>query len=406
MGSTSYTFVRCLGRGGFGEVYLATRRSAEGIERKVAVKVLRTEPHGRGGFSEQAVARMRDEARLLAILAHPAIVAAFELTRLHGRIALVTEYVDGTDLTSFCVPSHRLPVKVLLSIMGEVAGALDCAYTTLSPETGKPLHLVHRDVKPENIRLSRFGEAKLLDFGIARSSEVMREARTGTGTVPFTPGYTAPEAFVALRQEPATDVFALGATLFRLLAGERYYERIKLADQAALSSHPDQYDKYLAGRLRRVPNDNRDLVELLRDCLSYDPSHRPTAADLQLRSETLAEALPGPTARRWARETAFPSERGVEGGDLLGHTLSEDNPGDSIVFDRPTVQMPRPKHSRPVERHPERHLERSERSQEPARPAPVAPFPWIALTFGFLSLGLGAVILAIAAFAAGFVVGG
>src|SRR5690349_8346505 len=103
MGSTSYTFWKCLGRGGFGEVYLATRKSAEGIERKVAVKILRSDAHGRGGISEQAVARMRDEARLLAILAHPAIVAALELTRLHGRIALVTEYVDGTDLTSFCV---------------------------------------------------------------------------------------------------------------------------------------------------------------------------------------------------------------------------------------------------------------------------------------------------------------
>jgi hypothetical protein len=144
----------------------------------------------------------------------------------------------------------------------------------------------------------------------------------------------------------------------------------------------------------------------VRDCLSYDPNHRPTAADLQLRSEALCESLPGPTARRWVREATFPAERGVEGGDLLGHTLSEDNPGDSIVFDRPTVQLQRPKHSLPPVRQEKDHSPRSERSQEAGRPAPVAPFPWLALTFGFLSLGLGAVILAIAAFAAGFVVGG
>ena len=393
--NATYTFHRCLGRGGFGEVYLATRTGAEGLDRKVAVKVLRSDLPD----PELALARLKDEARLLAMLNHPAIVAALELTKLHGRIALVTEYVEGTDLSRFCTPARRLPPRVILAIASEVAGALECAHGTPSPETGKPLHLVHRDVKPENIRLSRHGDVKLLDFGIARSAEVVREARTTSGNMPFTPGYTAPEAFVALRQEGPADLFALGATMYRLLVSERFYEGVRLTEQAALSSAPDRFAEYVAGRLEKLPDLHPELAPLVRDCLAYDPADRPSAEDLQSRAEIIAEAIGGPTPRRWARDAQFPDERAVEGASLLGLTLSEDRPGDSVIIQQgartvqasPVSATPRPSRDRMPLRSPQAQAQ--------------APFPWMIMGMGFVSLGIGAAILAISAFVAGLMMG-
>ncbi|MEZ4237187.1 MAG: serine/threonine-protein kinase [Myxococcota bacterium] len=308
--TVTYHFVQCLGRGGFGEVYLAHRRTPDGLERKVAVKILRSDLPD----PDLAMHRLADEARLLTILDHPAIVAALELTRIDDRVALVTEYIEGTDLSRYCSPKRRLPARVVVSAVAEVASALDCAFNTPSPETGKPMALVHRDIKPENVRISRHGEVKLLDFGIARSHEVGRRAKTTTGNLPFTPGYTAPEAFVALRQEPATDVFALGATAYRLLAGERFYEGVRLADQAALATAPDVFRRYLEARLAALPATQPSVVPLLRACLAYDPAHRPTAAALRERAEALAEVLPGPSLKAWARGQleAEPRARGGE----------------------------------------------------------------------------------------------
>jgi serine/threonine protein kinase len=389
--SATYTFHRCLGRGGFGEVYLATRTGPEGLDRRVAVKVLRSDLPD----PELALARLKDEARLLAMLNHPAIVAALELTRLHGRIALVTEYVEGTDLSRFCVAARRLPPRVVVSVVAEIAGALDCAHTTPSPETGKSLRLVHRDVKPENIRLSRHGDAKLLDFGIARSAEVVREARTTSGNMPFTPGYAAPEAFVALRQEGPADLFALGATMYRLLVTERFYEGVRLTEQAGLSSSPERFAVYAEQRLKNLPSLHPGLVPLVRDCLAYDPAARPSAAELQARAEAIADEMAGPTPRKWARDSTFPEERALEGASLLGLTLSEDQPGDSVVFDRTTP--------RPVVRAPPTA---SSEDRHTTRPVAVpAPFPWAVLAMGFVSLGIGAMVLAISAFVAGLVLG-
>jgi serine/threonine protein kinase len=403
-GSVTYRFVRCLGRGGFGEVYLAHRRTPDGLERRVAVKVLRSDLPD----PALAMARLTDEARLLTILNHPSIVAALELTRLRDRVALVTEYIDGIDLSRFCTARDQLPPRVVVSAMAEVASALDCAFNTPSPETGKPLALVHRDVKPENIRISRHGSVKLLDFGIARSNEVVRRAQTSTGNLPFTPGYTAPESFVALRQEPATDVFALGATVYRLLAGQRFYEGVRLTDQAALSAAPDLFRKYLEDRLSALPPLQPSLVPLLRACLAYDPAERPIASVLRSRSEALSEVLAGPTPKRWARSAVLPEERSHRDAELLGLELTAEpgivtleepraRPAPAVSPDAATVarrSSPRP----PPERPPPERRELRDR----AGPSPTArPFPWLAMGLGLAGLLGSGALLAVAAFAMG-----
>lgn len=330
MGVATYTLHQCLGRGGFGEVYLATQASGR-LEKRVAVKMLREGPRR----DDQALLRLRDEARMLAVLDHPAILGVHELTRLAGRVALVTEYVEGVDLSRCTSRKRLLPPRSVIGIMGEVAGALDCAWTTPSPLTGQPLQLVHRDVKPENIRLSRHGEVKLLDFGVARTTQLDREARTVTGDMPFTPGYAPPESFLESGTIGAhTDVFALGVTTFRLLTGERFYGEIKLTGQVQLAHEPGAYAAHLDARLAALPDDE-GVRGLLREVLAFDPASRPSAATLEARCAELVDGMTGPTFRRWARGVQFPEPRSLEGAELVGRVLEEEVEG--IRIDPPTV---------------------------------------------------------------------
>ncbi|MCB9686129.1 MAG: serine/threonine protein kinase [Alphaproteobacteria bacterium] len=390
MGSPTYTVHKCLGRGGFGEVYLATRKTHEGLEKKVAIKVLREDVPN----AEQALARLRDEARMLALLDHPAIVAVIELTRLDGRIALVTEYVEGTDLCSFTRVDHLLPTRVACEAASAVADALAVACDTPSPDTGRPLMLIHRDIKPENIRLSRHGEIKLLDFGIARSTQMTREARTATGNVPFTIGYTAPETFSELVQHPPSDVFALGATLYRLLTGDRFYEALKLSEQAGLSARSERFSEWHESRMARLWAHPPELTALVGQMTSFDPDARPTSLQVQTRLEEMSGSLPGPSIRRWVREVVFHEPSAVE-GPLVGRVLVEERADASEVFVRkrhPPAPPPPPTELIPVQ------PAWRESSTDGPPSAPGAP-PASSNRLAWMALSLSAALLLLAAVA-------
>ncbi len=317
LGST-FDIHACLGKGGFAEVYLATQRRSSGVVRTVAVKVLREEIDD----MDVATSRLQDEAKMLGTLRHPAILGVLELTRIEGRLALVTEYVEGVDLSAFTTRDLLAPARVSIGVVGEVASALDCAWNTTSPETNAPLHLVHRDIKPENIRLSRFGEVKLLDFGVARTAQLARFANTGAGNMPFTPGYAAPESYARGEQSAASDVYALGVTLFRLLVGERLYEGVALPGQFTITSAPERYGPFLRERLARVAA-STETIELLRDMLAYEASERPTALMMARRCDRMADELPGPTHICFARSRSNDGPKDV-GGTLVGRTVSSD----------------------------------------------------------------------------------
>jgi serine/threonine-protein kinase len=323
---TEFTFHVCLGKGGFGEVYLATVRRSGGLASKQAVKVLREGLDN----ADEAVKRLQDEGRMLAILHHPCIVRSHDLYKIDGRIALATEYVEGMDLSSCCKPDRLLPPKVVVTALGEVADALDCAWNTISPETGNPLRLVHRDVKPENIRISTHGHAKLLDFGIARTSELARNARTRVGDLPFTPGYAAPESFRRGEQGPEADIYALGCTMYRLLVGERLFEDMEVGEQFAVAAQQEQYEPWLEGRLRKLKGRERDLIALLRLMVAWEKPDRPNAKQVREACEVLAEKLDGPLPAKWARTATFSPPRGVKGATLTGRTVLEDGAGPAV----------------------------------------------------------------------------
>jgi serine/threonine protein kinase len=291
----------CLGRGGFGEVYLATMISAGGVQSEVAVKVL----HNNLDAKSQAIKRLRDEGKLLGILNHPAILRVSDLVLLEDRIALVTEYVEGADLEQCFQASPPLSLRATIQVIGQVADALNAAYYTETD--GEPLKLVHRDVKPANIRLGKHGDVKLLDFGIARTDSFDREAKTQTNTVIGSFAYMAPERFERHETvDPQGDVFSLGCVLYEHLTDSFFFNDIPLRKQYLYALNSLKYLEYMEGKLDDTRDAAPEVQALLRRLLSYDPTIRPTPSELVQLCEDLADNLDGTPLRRWCRDRSWP----------------------------------------------------------------------------------------------------
>ena len=307
----------CLGRGAFGEVYLAQMRQPGGLETRVAVKVLREDL----ASGSDAVLRLRDEGRLLARLAHPTILRVLDLALLDGRVALITEYVEGADLGRCWTSKPPLGLRASLQVIGRVAAALQVAHGATGGD-GRPLGLVHRDIKPSNVRIGRHGQVKLLDFGIAWSRAENREARTDSDLVVGSLHYMAPERFVSRRAAPAWDVFGLGAMLYEGLAEQRFLPD-GLGEAARLSTRRDRYIPWLAGKLDAVGETvSGEVTDLLRDLLAFVPAERPSAAEVLARCEALADEVGGASLGQWCRAHDWAAPDAVD-GSLEGRTLTE-----------------------------------------------------------------------------------
>jgi eukaryotic-like serine/threonine-protein kinase len=196
-----YELVELIGRGGMSTVWKAEDRL---LDRTVAIKVL----HEQLTSDEEYVERFRREARAVAQLSHPNIVTVIDRGEDEGRQYIVFEYVDGENLKQLVERSGPLPVRDALLLALQMARALSFAH-----DRG----LVHRDVKPQNVLLNADGQAKMTDFGIARSVDV--EGVTITGTVLGTSEYIAPEQARGQRVDALTDVYSLGVVLYELLTG-------------------------------------------------------------------------------------------------------------------------------------------------------------------------------------------
>ncbi len=305
-----------------------------GIDADVALKVLRRDV----GLNGQAVERLRDEGRLLAKLSHPAILKVHDLLVLEGRVALVTEFVDGQDLSTCFEGESPPPLRTLLEVIAQVAGALDCAWTSPVEEGGKALRMVHRDVKPSNIRIGRRGAVKLLDFGIARTDEMTREAKTMTDMLVGSPPYMAPERFLAENVEPASDVFALGAILAEGVAGRKVFD-VPVTMLAGLAVSHERYTVFVDDRLEPLQEQMPGQVfALLRSMLAYEPDDRPTAKDVSRACTRLADRQSGATLARWARERDWGLAKAEEPGELDGRLIQEG----TLEAQRPRVSMASP----------------------------------------------------------------
>jgi serine/threonine protein kinase len=271
--------------------------SSGGVRAEVAIKVLR----GDIDPGSDSVKRLRDEGRLLGALRHPAILRVHDLVLLEDRVALITEFVEGEDLDRCMTPV--MPVRALVGVIGEVAAALDVAWSAPSPQGGgEPIHLVHRDVKPANIRIGRHGEVKLLDFGIARATNVAREAQTANNAMMGSYLYMSPERFHEERVEPPADVYALGCILYEGLCGQRLFDGMTLKQIYGTMLLTRKFNAHLQAKFAALPPDTDPaVVALMTEMLSADSALRPPSADVARRCEDLVEVLPGAALKRWAR---------------------------------------------------------------------------------------------------------
>jgi eukaryotic-like serine/threonine-protein kinase len=307
----SYQLLELVARGGMGAVYRARYRDRADFEREVAVKVLRSDV----GEHEELGRRLRDEARLLGLLRHPAIVRVDRLALLDGRWALVMEYVDGLDLRQLA-SVLRVPAGVALEVVEVVADALASAGQARDT-AGRLLGLQHRDLKPSNIMLTAHGEVKLLDFGVAQACFDGRESSTQAlqlGTV----DYMAPERLAGGEGSPAADVYSLGVVLWEVLAGERFGQTSpQLLEHRA---HVQRAQRILA---QRRPELEVGLVALLGDLLSWSPVERPSAAALVERAAREVRAAAAPPLRSWCRSELRGRRRPPAGDDpLVGSVLT------------------------------------------------------------------------------------
>ena len=272
-----------IGKGGFGTVYRGTMRSPDGLTRRVAIKVL-SDAMSR---EERAVARFRDEAKLLALIDHPGLVPVYALERLEGNWAVVMGYVDGFELfEASCV--RALPASAVREVGIQIADVLAAMWAHPHPDTGEPLHVVHRDIKPHNIMIQRDGRVRLLDLGIASARFESRESQTQGGEVSGTMAYMSPERWARQSDGHAGDVYSLGATLFQLLANDR---------PSWAGSDRETHERQLEEMRGRVGH--HALFSVIERCMAWLAEDRPTAAEvaIALRKMTVP---PGPTLAEWA----------------------------------------------------------------------------------------------------------
>src|SRR3954451_18098253 len=201
--SDRYELEELVGTGGMSSVFRAHDRL---LDRKVALKVL----HEQYTADADYVERFRHEARAVAALSHPNIVTVIDRGEHEGRQFIVFEYVAGENLKRLIERRGPAPVATALELAMQIGRGLSFAH-----QQG----LVHRDVKPQNVLLNGDGQAKVTDFGIARSLDV-QHGMTQTGTVLGTFDYIAPEQAQGHRVDEHTDVYSLGVVLYELLTGE------------------------------------------------------------------------------------------------------------------------------------------------------------------------------------------
>ncbi|MFD0894250.1 serine/threonine protein kinase [Luteolibacter ambystomatis] len=251
-----------LGRGGMGVVYQARQRS---LDRLVALKLLAPERAGDPAFAR----RFAREARSLAALNHPHIVAVYDSGEAGGYFYLLMEYVDGQNLRE-TLRKRRMGPAEALDLIGPVCDALERAHRR---------GIIHRDIKPENLLIDRTGVVKIADFGISRMLGETVEEHAAGGAAPLhaptlavgTPAYAAPEQLAAAPLDPRADLYSLGVVLCEMLTCMR----------------PDQVP--LDKMRRQMP---AKVYELIARSVKVAPDARfATAAELRRSVNQAREAL-------------------------------------------------------------------------------------------------------------------
>jgi len=278
-----YRVTEKIDAGGMAEVYKGVAETAVGgLRKSVAIKKILPSLTKNKKF----VAMFLDEARVSMHLQHANVVGVFDIGMADTAYFIVMEYVDGanlkTILESMRRQGKRLPLQVTIYLMMEICKGLHYAHETTDPETGRALGIVHRDISPPNILISKRGEVKLVDFGLAKASSQLES--TDPGVVKGKFSYLSPEAASGKEVDRRADIFAVGILMYELLTGKRLfygetdYQTVELVRQAKVPPVSAQNGEVTP-----------ELEQIVRRTLARDLSARfQTAADLQ---DALAQFL-------------------------------------------------------------------------------------------------------------------
>jgi serine/threonine-protein kinase len=250
---SKYTVLQELGVGGMGKVYKGLLIGQAGFQRPIVMKQLRN------AHDPAHVQLFVDEARRYAVLDHENIGRIFDFDEVNGQPCIILEYIDGWSLVEYLERHRRLArkpdVELAVFIASRVCRALQYVFETAA--------IVHRDVSPSNIMMTREGTVKLIDFGIATRSGTRDQSLTGK------PAYMAPEMVLEMRADARSDLFSLGAVLFEMLTLRRLFDGKTTAhvlEQVIAGHHPSP---------RSFNPDIPDgVMSILRAALQRDSSRR------------------------------------------------------------------------------------------------------------------------------------
>ena len=289
-----YRIMERLDVGGMAEVFVGRALSVEGIEKKVAIKRILPSLTKKKKFREMFL----DEARLSMRLNHANIVQVFDVGRAGGTFFIVMEYVDGVNLRRIFQRAselgYRIPLPVACYILIEVCKGLAHAHES-KDDDGKPMRIVHRDVSPPNVLISRSGEVRIVDFGLAKA--VTQVALTDPGIVKGKFSYVSPEAAEGKPVDHRADIFSAGIVLFELLSNRQLFtgrtdvetlENVRAAEMPPLSKLnpevPEAFErivrKALEKDVQKRYSSARDFGDDLSNFLFHN-SLKVTTTDLQ-----------------------------------------------------------------------------------------------------------------------------
>ena len=275
-----YRVIERLASGGMAEVFIAESAGIEGFKKRVAIK--RVLPH----LSEKKafIAMFLDEARLSAHLSHSCVAQVFDIGVGDNAYFIVMEYVDGADLKGVIEHLRKtgspFPMQLAVFIASKLCEGLSYAHELTSTEN-EPLHVVHRDMSPPNVLITKYGEVKIVDFGLAKATSQLQKSESGIIKGKFS--YLSPEAALGQEVDARTDIFAVGIILWEMLSGRRLFigdtdfATVKLVQKAEIPSIsqinkdvPIELERIIARSLTRDPKARYQTArDLGRDLISF-----------------------------------------------------------------------------------------------------------------------------------------
>jgi len=282
-----YEIIEQLGKGGMGVVY---RVHDQKIHEDVAIKILKPEI----ASEKNTISRFNNELRLARKITNKSICKMYDLNEYQGLQFITMEYVPGEDLKSFIRRSGQVSIGKAISIAKQLCQGLHEAHD---------LGVIHRDLKPSNIMIDTEGNAKIMDFGIARSTE--SKGITEAGVIIGTPEYMSPEQVEGDEVDPRSDIYSLGVILYELVTGRTPFEgktpmSVALKHKTSKPQKPQELNTQVPEVLNR----------LILKCLEKDREKRYQSVDNLLENLKHIHAIP--STGQFEVETKLDSSTGTQ----------------------------------------------------------------------------------------------